>query len=74
MDGTPLNRPRRQVTINRSARSVTGQTTIKEDKLITRDDGIVHYTYMPEADDELITITVSFSYHVYTDVCCGSCG
>ena len=59
MDGTPLNRTRRQVTINRTVRKVTGSTSGLEKKLVAKDNGIVRYRWIPEEDDEYILITVS---------------
>ena len=58
MDGTPLNRPRRQVTINRTVRKVTGSTSGLEEKILTKDNGMVRYRWTPDEDDEYILITV----------------
>ena len=66
MDGTPLNRTRRQVTINRTVRKLTGSTSGKEDKLLAKDNGIVHYRWTPEEDDEYILITVRKILNIHT--------
>ncbi len=49
------------MTINRTVRKVTGSASGQEDKLITKDNGIVHYQWTPEQDDEFIHITVSLT-------------
>ena len=56
-DGTPLHYQRRQVTINLSVESMAGSRS-EEVKLITSDNGIVHYTFHPEDKDQFITIIV----------------
>lgn len=50
-DGSPLDRVRRQVTITRTARKQSGSTRAYEEYIITRDDGICHYQFIPEDDD-----------------------
>ena len=59
-DGTPLVGIRRQVTVQRIERGVTGYTkTYPEDKLIVRDDGIVQYDFIPDKNAQLVTLRVS---------------
>ena len=57
-DGTPLRYYRRQVTVNLSVKNLRGTTRNEERKLITPDDGMVKYTWMPQDDDEHATISV----------------
>ena len=57
-DGTPLYGIRRQITIHRTVRSVSGRTNVEELKRIVPDDGIVHYQFFTEEDGQMITVRV----------------
>ncbi len=65
-DGTPLHYFRRQVTINLSVTKISGGTRTLETKLITPDDGIIHYSWVPEEHDYSAIIVVSTSSYTAT--------
>ena len=61
-DGSPLSRDRRQVTITTSYEAMQGtgvRPRIAPVQLMVRDDGIVHYQFVPDKDAKLITVRVS---------------
>ena len=59
-DGRPLYSDRRQVTLSMTTRLMSGRTeTLADHKLMVRDDGIVHYEFIPSPQAEFIRINVS---------------
>ena len=60
-DGSPLYSKRRQVTIERITRSVSGfSRTNNEERLIVRDDGIVHYSFVADSDAQSIRVSAYY--------------
>ena len=57
-DGTPLYGTRRQVTIQKSERSVNGYTRAEERKQMVRDDGVFQYDFIPDEDARFVRIQV----------------
>jgi len=59
-DGTPLRYFRRQVTINLSVSNSNGNSRSEETRVLTPDDGIIKFTWWPEANDERVRLTAFY--------------